>query len=147
MVRPGGAAIYSRSRRGQSLRGISGRRVAPAHLQIGPRPGDCLRRLRLDPGRRRSTIGCAADLRGPRRTTHCIRREEMVIARRLAVHSRRRLIRSGLFAVLAPVLAACGGAAPTSTPVPAKPVEAPKPTEAPKPAAAPTVAPATAAAT
>ena len=71
----------------------------------------------------------------------------MVIARQLAVHSRRRLVGSGLFAVLAPFLAGCGGAAPTSTPVPAKPVEAPKPTEAPKPAAAPTVAPATAAAT
>jgi ABC-type glycerol-3-phosphate transport system substrate-binding protein len=71
----------------------------------------------------------------------------MMIARQLAVHSRRRLIGSGLVAVLAPFLAGCGGAAPTSTPVPAKPVEAPKPTEAPKPAAAPTVAPATAAAT
>ena len=71
----------------------------------------------------------------------------MVIARQLAVHSRRRLVGSGLFAVLAPFLAGCGGAAPTSTPVPAKPVEAPKPTEAPKPAGAPAVAPATAAAT
>jgi len=59
--------------------------------------------------------------------------------------TRRRLLASvGLFALAAPVLAACGAAAPptsapapTTAPAPAqKPAEAPKPTEAPKPAAA-----------
>src|SRR5688500_7724004 len=51
--------------------------------------------------------------------------------------SRRGLLAAG-FATAAAVLAACSGAPPTSTPVPAKPAEAPKPAAAAPAAAEPT---------